>query len=210
MWVVDCSDAQQAVFEEMVRHHEVDWTKVIIGQTHEFSKLGADNPGSFRFILSHQLDRLKPGCRPLFLHTARLSDIDRLSAEDGILANQIDLVTIGIGSDGQIGFLNRGSNREDRHVYQEVIVDDESRRWFAEHGEWFKNPSLIPTTGWTMSLNAISKASRVVCVATNDNCSEVLRSICSGEFDHECPASNMQRWDNVVIHTSMNSGTGLH
>ncbi|MBQ7194126.1 MAG: 6-phosphogluconolactonase, partial [Bacteroidales bacterium] len=182
---------------ERCRRGEVSFRGVEIFSIDEYYPIAGDSPQS----------------RNVRLHTELLDHIDVLPGNvhipDGTVpreelhdycsafdrkAREMDLLVIGIGEQGQIGFNEAGSGEQTRT--RSVLLSYISRKRQARNfnGELSSTPKMALTIG----VRTMLSARKVFLMAWGEPKAEVVRRIVEGaDVDASCPASYFQHHSNV-------------
>ena len=137
--------------------------------------------------------------------TASRSEVSAYCAEYDRLARNLDLLVMGIGELGQIGFNEAGSS--DKSRTRVVILGYRSRNRQAKN---FKGDvDLTPKTAITMGISTMLSAKKIVLMAWGEDKATAVQKVVEGEMTSEYPASLLQQHDNVTFYTDENSSANL-
>ena len=107
----------------------------------------------------------------------------------------VDLQLLGIGSDGHIGFSEPGTPF-DQGTHVAVLA--ESTR--VDNSRFFKDLNEeVPTRACTMGPKTIMSAKKVMLLANGVNKAKAIKDMLEGPVDPNCPASILQKHDDVVV-----------
>ncbi len=121
------------------------------------------------------------------------------------LARNLDLLVMGVGEHGQIGFNEAGSSEKSRT--RVVLLSHKSRNRQAKN---FKgNVDLTPRTVITMGLSTMLSAKKIILMAWGEDKAEAVKNTVECEMDRAYPASLLQMHDNVTFYTDSNSSANL-
>jgi glucosamine-6-phosphate deaminase len=106
----------------------------------------------------------------------------------------IDLLLLGIGTQGQIGFNQPGSfvNTKTRLV----VLNNSS---LSSISEGFRSDEEVPSKAITMGIDTIMNAKSIIMTAWGEDKSAIVGSIVEGEITSDRPASYLQEHDNVEM-----------
>lgn len=109
-------------------------------------------------------------------------------------AGGIDLLLLGTGEEGQLGFNEPGSfeNSQTRLV----ILGNASRKQQASQ---FFDARSIPGKAITMGIGTIMAARRIILVAWGEEKASIIRSLAEGDVTPALPATYLQKHDNIEI-----------
>jgi len=120
-------------------------------------------------------------------------------------AREMDLIVIGFGPGGQVGFNDMGSNFKSRT--RMVMLPYESRKVQAKNfnGDY----GVTPKSALTMGLGTIMSAKRVILMGWGDYKAEVIKKIVEDPIDITIPASVFQNHENVTMYIDTPAGSML-
>lgn len=115
--------------------------------------------------------------------------------ETELAKHTVDLQVLGIGSDGHIAFNEPGTPLDSvTHVtdLKEQTISDNARFFGGDK-------SKVPTKAITQGLASIMRARKIVLIATGANKADAVYGMIKGEVTTDCPASILQRHDDVTV-----------
>ncbi len=120
-------------------------------------------------------------------------------------ASNLDLMVIGVGEQGQIGFNESGSNANSRtrlvqlshhtRLTQSKIFDCEVKN--------------TPHMAITMGIGTVLDAKRLLLMAWGEEKAEVVRRIVEGEITSDIPASLLQEHEHITVYADASSASKL-
>ncbi|MBQ8863560.1 MAG: glucosamine-6-phosphate deaminase [Rikenellaceae bacterium] len=177
---------------------------------------------SFKNVVIFALDELYPispahlQSRYNLLHEDLLSQVDiapeNINIPDGLVSidkvqqacaayeakikacGGIDLMLLGTGVKGQIGFNQAGAfyNTKTRMV----VLNNNS---LSSISEGFRSDEEVPSKAITMGIDTIMDAKRIILTAWGEEKSDVVSNIVEGEVSSDCPATYLQEHDNIEM-----------
>jgi glucosamine-6-phosphate deaminase len=191
------------VYRELVRMHqagEVDFSHVITFNLDEYYGLSADSLQSYhRWMREHlfqhinippenihipdgmvPLDKLEAYCRE---YEARIQQ-----------AGGIDVLLLGIGGNGHIGFNEPFSQRHSRTRL--CTLDPVTRRAAASY---FFGEENVPNQAITMGLASILDARKILLLALGEHKASVVQQTCEGPITGRVPASYLQEHPDAAV-----------
>jgi glucosamine-6-phosphate deaminase len=158
------------------------------------------------------------------LHTALLDQVDILPENihipDGTVpqkdvsdycaafdrqARDLDLLVIGIGEEGQVGFNEAGSNEKTRT--RTVRLSYKSRK--RQSRNFNHDFSSTPESAITMGIGTMLTAGRIILMAWGEDKAEAVKAVVEGEITTACPASLLQRHDHIRFFTDATAASLL-
>jgi len=191
-----------ALYSALVERHQasrLDFRRVTAFNIDEFVGLPAEHPGSFAAYMARHLYRhvnFSPRRSHLPAGDARNPQQEAARYEAAIdRAGGIDLMVLGIGRNGHIGFNEPASSLvSDTHVAR---LTPETRRSNADafDGDWRK----VPRTGITMGVGTLLRARHVILIATGASKARIVSRALEGPIATNVPASLLQAHPNLTV-----------
>jgi glucosamine-6-phosphate deaminase len=114
--------------------------------------------------------------------------VSQYCAEFDKKARNLDLLVIGIGEDGQVGFNEAGSNEKTRT--RTVRLSYKSRKRQARN--FNHDITATPQSAITMGIGTMLTAGRIVLMAWGEDKARAVKAVAEGEMTAACPASLLQ------------------
>lgn len=124
-------------------------------------------------------------------------DFDRVSeycASYDQMVRKIDLIVVGMGEQGQIGFNEPGSYAKSRTRLVQLTHD--SRK--LQSGAFFGLENT-PKMAITMGLDTVMRAEKIILMAWGENKADVIQRVVEGPVTDQVPASLLQEHPNVEV-----------
>ena len=107
----------------------------------------------------------------------------------------VDVQLLGIGSDGHIAFNEPGTSFESG-----THITDLAESTIKDNCRFFDNDiNKVPTQAVTQGIGTIMKAKNILLIATGANKAQAVKDMIEGPIDEACPASILQKHENVVV-----------
>ena len=119
--------------------------------------------------------------------------VSQYCAEFDKKARNLDLLVVGIGEDGQVGFNEAGSNEKTRT--RTVRLSYKSRKRQAKN--FNHDITATPQSAITMGIGTMLTAGRIVLMAWGEDKARAVKAVAEGEMTSACPASLLQRHDHI-------------
>lgn len=136
--------------------------------------------------------------------TVSVSEISKYCENLEKAASDIDLMIIGMGEKGQLGFNEAGSNVKSRTRLVQLSYD--SRK--IQSGSFF-GLANTPKMAITLGIGTILRAKRIVVMAWGEQKAGVVRDITEGTPNPQIPASYLQLHGDVQLVVDKNAATLL-
>lgn len=185
------------LFVEKVTDDDVDLSKVTFIGLDEWVGIPLENEGSCHYFFQHELfEQLTLQHSQIHLFDALSNDLANECARmDKIIHEKggIDLMVVGIGMNGHIGFNEPGLSFDN---YSHVIDLDETT---VSVGQKYFSAAAILHKGITIGLKHLTESREVILLANGAKKAEVIKSTVEGEVTNAFPASIMQTHANGLV-----------
>ena len=173
----------------------------------EWLGITPDNEGSCFYFLQHNL------FAPLHIAPHQINVFDGMTlnpAEEcrrinGVIHSKggIDLMVVGVGMNGHIGF-NEPGVQEKLHAH--IIDLDETTRTVGQ--KYFKESTVLKR-GITLGFLDVLKSRRALMVASGTKKADIIRLALQGEISTQVPASIIRKHPNALIMLDRDAASGL-
>lgn len=185
-----------AVYRELVRLHRtegLDFSGVVVFGSAEYQGLPAESPQSFgRYLREKLLNHVN--IRPENIHlldpSISLDDVDdhcRRFEEQIHRAGGLDLLLVGLGVNGHLGFNEPFSVRQSRTRL--ARLDPVTRKKAASE---FYSEENVPTMGMTIGIGTLLSARKVLLLALGEHKAGVVKLTVEGPVTDRVPATYLQ------------------
>lgn len=190
------------LYRELVRRYEageVSFARVVVYSLDEFYPIEASAEQSRNYRI-HEEFLNHVDIRPENVHIpdggVAEGDVSDFCAAYDAEARGIDLMIMGVGEEGQIGFNEAGSYVKSRTRL--VGLSYASRK--AQSGIFYGIENT-PKMAITMGIGTIMSARRIVLMAWGENKAAVVREIAEGDVSPQVPATYLQGHPNIEVVT---------
>ncbi len=177
----------------------IDFSRATTFNLDEFLGIGADDPGSYRsFMQRHLFDRVNLAPRRIHVLDGRAPDPARECAryERAIAhAGGIDLLVLGLGANGHIGF-NEPADRLRARTHRTRLTP---RTRAANRFLFDGGLRRVPREALSMGMVTILHARRIVLLATGRGKARAVAAMIRGPLTTRVPASFLQVHRDVEV-----------
>ncbi len=131
-------------------------------------------------------------------------EISEYAYKYGKAARKIDLMIIGVGEDGQIGFNEPGSYSKSRTRLVQLTYNTRKVQSSAFFG--LEN---TPKMAITMGLDTVMQARRIMLLAWGENKARIVQKVVEGELTNMVPASILQSHSDIEVVIDENAASQL-
>ena len=178
---------------------DLDFSQVESFNLDEFVGIGQDHPGSYRsYMQRHLFDRVNVPDGQGHVLDGLAADADAECARFERLiaaAGGIDLMILGLGANGHIGFNEPADSLQART--HRVTLLQQSRE--ANASFFGGDPSQVPVEAMTMGMGTILKSRRILLLVTGEEKAPTVAAMIRGAVTTQLPASFLQLHDEVEI-----------
>ena len=190
------------------RHGKVSFSNVEIVSIDEYYPFSKDEMQSRNHLLHETLlDKVDIPAENIRIPDGEVpaDEVSAYCAEFDIAARGLDLLVIGVGEEGQVGFNEAGSTARTRT--RTVRLSYKSRKRQSRN---FNNDiASTPRGAITVGIGTMLTARRIVLMAWGEEKAEAVRAITEGTVNPSCPASMLQLHDNISFYVDANAASLL-
>ena len=201
-----------ALYKELVGAYnegKVSFKDVEIYSIDEYYPAPADSNSRNRRLYSEFVELVD--IKPENVHVPKLREkhdstfVSEFCAEYDKSARGLDLLIMGIGEKGQIGFNEAGASEYSRT--RTVLLPYSSRKRQARNfaGDVHKTPH----TAIAMGIDTMLSAKKIYLIAWGEDKAGGVKKVSEDKADPSCPASLLQKHDNISIYVDDNSASLL-
>ncbi len=128
--------------------------------------------------------------------TVSPEDLTAYCARFDTIARGLDLLVIGIGEQGQVGFNEAGSNEKTRT--RTVRLSYPSRKRQAKN--FNHDLAATPDKAITIGIGTMLSAKRIILMAWGEDKAQAVKDIAEGPATPDCPASLLQQHDHISFY----------
>jgi glucosamine-6-phosphate deaminase len=128
--------------------------------------------------------------------TVPASEVTDYCAKYDEIARNLDLLVIGVGEQGQVGFNEAGSDEKTRT--RVVRLSYASRK--RQSNNFNNDISTTPDKAITIGLSTMLSAKKIILMAWGEDKAKAVKAISEGPKDPACPASLLQSHDHISFY----------
>ena len=200
------------VYRSLVRRYEageLSFKNVEIYSTDEYYPAPADSNSRNRRLYEELVAKvdIKPEnvFVPKLTEAKDAAEVSEFCAAYDEKARGLDLLVMGMGEKGQVGFNEAGATEHSRT--RTVLLPYASRK--RQMKNFGGNLAATPNTAIAMGISTMMSAKKIQLVAWGEDKAAVVKSVSEDKADAACPASLLQKHDVVSIYVEENSASML-
>ena len=200
------------IYRELVKRHkagDVSFKNVEIYSIDEYYPAPADTQSRNRRLYEDLIKNID--IKPENVHVPKLTEIHDSSyvsefcAEYDRKATGLDMLIMGTGESGQIGFNEAGASEQSRT--RTVLLSYGSRKRQAKN--FAGNLDITPRSAIAIGVSTMMTAKKIMLIGWGEDKAQVVKRIVEDKADSSCPASFLQKHDNISFYTDENSASLL-
>lgn len=189
---------------ELSAAKEVDFSEVRTYNLDEYYPIKRSHPQSYHTFMFENFFT-KVNINPYNIHILNGEAPDSITEcknyEAGLLkTGYADLMVLGVGANGHIGFNEPGDFSTSTHV-AELSLDTRSK-----NARFFDSITEVPLTALTMGLGSILKSKMILVLISGEVKEPVLKALLSGKLNPKIPATYLLLHRDVVVLTDIKIG----
>jgi glucosamine-6-phosphate isomerase len=185
-------DTPKLTYENVVKkaaEQKVDFSRCTLVGLDEWVGIRPVNPGSCHFFLRHHLfDPLQLASSQIYTFNALSNVFEECRKMDELIKSKggIDLMLVGIGLNGHIGFNEPGVSFD---LYSHVVDLDETTQSVGQ--KYFAEKTALPR-GITLGLKHFHRARKAILIANGQKKAAIIQKAVQGPVHVDIPASIIQ------------------
>ena len=201
-----------ALYKSLVRRHkagEVSFKNVQIFSIDEYYPAPADHHSRNRRLYEDLVAHID--VKPENVHVPKLDKIldsdavTEFCAQYDRMASGLDLLIMGTGEKGQIGFNEAGAS--DKGRTRTVLLPYTSRKRQAKN--FAGNMHDTPDKAIAMGISTMLSAKKIHLIAWGEDKASVVKKIVEDDMNPSCPASYLQKHDQISFYVDENAASQL-
>ena len=200
------------IYRSLVRRYEageLSFKNVEIYSTDEYYPAPVDNHSRNRRLYEELVAKVDINPENVFVpkltEAKDAAEVSEFCAAFDQKARNLDLLVMGMGEKGQIGFNEAGASEHSRT--RTVLLPYASRK--RQMKNFGGNLAATPNTAVAMGISTMMSAKKIQLVAWGEDKAAVVKSVSEDKADASCPASLLQKHDAVSIYVEENSASML-
>ena len=201
-----------ALYQELVKRYEegkVSFANVEVFSIDEYYPAPAKSQSRNRRLYSEFLEKVDVDMAnvhiPSFENVVETTAVTEYCAEFDRKATGLDFLVMGIGSHGEVGFNEEGASEKSRT--RTVLLSYTSRKRQAKN--FGGNVDETPRTAIAMGISTMLSAKKIALIGWGEDKAQIVKRIVEDEANAQCPASWLQKHENITFYADENSASML-
>ena len=201
-----------ALYQELVKRYEegkVSFANVEVFSIDEYYPAPAKSQSRNRRLYSEFLEKVDVDMAnvhiPSFENVVETTAVTEYCAEFDRKATGLDFLVMGIGSHGEVGFNEEGASEKSRT--RTVLLSYTSRKRQAKN--FGGNVDETPRTAIAMGIYTMLSAKKIALIGWGEDKAQIVKRIVEDEANAQCPASWLQKHEDITFYADENSASML-
>jgi len=201
-----------ALYQELVKRYEegkVSFANVEVFSIDEYYPAPAKSQSRNRRLYSEFLEKVDVDMAnvhiPSFENVVETTAVTEYCAEFDRKATGLDFLVMGIGSQGEVGFNEEGASEKSRT--RTVLLSYTSRKRQAKN--FGGNVDETPRTAIAMGISTMLSAKKIALIGWGEDKAQIVKRIVEDEATAQCPASWLQKHEDITFYADENSASML-
>lgn len=184
---------------------KVSFRNVALYSIDEYYPVNSETQSRNRLIREELISKIDVKAENVHFPEGPAVNVSDFCAVYDAQVRNLDMLLLGIGEKGQVGFNEVGSSEKSRT--RTVLLSYNSRKRQAKNfGGDINN---TPRQAITVGISTMMTAKRIIMMAWGEDKAEIVSKVVEQRIDPMCPASFLQRHENISIYTDDNSASML-
>lgn len=197
-------EGMYSLFVERYNDGQDDWSKIIAFNLDEYIGIPKESITSYySFMHNNFYDHINILPENIHIPNGEIDSKQSIQEFNKELdsVKQIDLVILGIGVNGHVGFNEPGTS-----IDSKFRVVHLSKTTIESNARNFSNKSDVPKKALSMGIANIMSAKKIILIASGRLKAKALEQMINGPITSDCPASFLQKHKNITIIMDLAAG----
>jgi glucosamine-6-phosphate deaminase len=176
---------------------KVDFSKVVSFNLDEYYPIQKKDKNSYFYYMHKNLfDHINLSEKNINILNGDCKDpkLECLNHAKKIEKHPFDLVILGIGSNGHIGFNEPGTPFD-----KEIGIIDLSDSTIKDNARFFSSSSKVPRQALSLGIKTIMSGKKILVIASGKKKANAVKNMIKGNITEKCPASILQKHKNCMV-----------
>jgi glucosamine-6-phosphate deaminase len=207
--IFGAAPSQQEMLRALVHQERIDWGRVTAFHMDEYIGLPENAPQGFGMWLRKAIFDRVPFAR---VHLIRPGNDLEATCRDyahELMEEPIDLVLLGIGTNGHLAFNDPPADLEDPLFVKVVTLDHVCRQQQVDDG-CFGSFAEVPQRAISLTVPMLLRGDRLFCCVPGSNKSEAVRGMVRDPIGGNCPATALRKHPHCTVYLDRDSSSELN
>ncbi len=179
------------------KKNQTNWNSTIFFNLDEYIGLKPTDSQSYSFFMrKHLFDDLKVDSKNTFIPKGVGNYEEYANKYDSLIKSKggIDLLILGLGVNGHIGF-----NEPPSDFNSTTHIVELTPKTIQSNSKFFKNGQSVPKKAVSMGIKSIMNAKKIILIAYGESKADAINKLINGKIDKNYPCSILQQHNDVTI-----------
>ncbi|MDP2924942.1 MAG: glucosamine-6-phosphate deaminase [Nanoarchaeota archaeon] len=188
------------MYEELIKTYKkkkVDFSKIISFNLDEYLGIKKENKNSYFYYMHENFfNHININKKNINLLDSETKDSKKecLLYERKIKEKPIDLMILGVGVNGHIGF-----NEPFSSFNSKTRVIELSDETIKRNSKYFRNIQNVPKKAITIGIGTVLNSKKIILLASGKDKSEAIKKLIKTKPDKSCPVTALRKHDNLIV-----------
>ena len=202
--ILAAAPSQSEMLAALIREPGIDWHRITAFHMDEYIDLPFDAPQRFGAWLKEAFFRHVPLAEVNLLDPGSDADAACQAYAAKLASAPIDVVLLGIGTNGHLAFNDPPADLNDPQPVKVVTLDTKCREQQVLDG-CFASLEEVPKTAMTLTVPALLSGGEMFCCVPGSHKSEAVRSMFLSPVSGACPASALRTHPRCTVYLDPDS-----
>ena len=202
--VFAAAPSQSEMLAALILEPGIDWTRVTAFHMDEYINLAPDAPQRFGTWLQQAFFKHVPLAAVNIISPGSDPDLTCREYAEKLAVAPIDLVLLGIGTNGHLAFNDPPADLNDPLAVRVVTLDTKCREQQVLDG-CFPHFDAVPTTAITLTVPTLLSGRELFCCVPGAHKSEAVRSTLLAPISGACPSTALRTHPRCTLYLDPDS-----
>lgn len=198
--------SQSAMLASLVREPDIDWSRVVAFHMDEYLELPESAPQRFGTWLMREFFSHVPLGEVHLIARGEAPETTCRTYASLLLQGPIDLVLLGIGTNGHIAFNDPPADLNDPETVRIVALDDMCRQQQVFDG-CFATIDDVPRHAITLTVPTLLSGAALFCCVPGAHKSQAVRDMLEAPVSGACPATALRTHPRCTVYVDCDSSS---
>jgi glucosamine-6-phosphate deaminase len=200
--------SQREMLHTLIEQPGIDWHRITAFHMDEYIGLFPNAPQRFGMWLRKAIFDRVPFAAVHLIQPENDPEASCRDYADKLMEAPIDIVLLGIGTNGHVAFNDPPANLEDPFAVKVVTLDDACRQQQVDD-ECFDSFEEVPQRAISLSVPMLLRGERLFCCVPGSSKSKAVRSMVYDPISGDCPATALRNHPRCTVYLDRDSSSEL-
>ena len=204
--ILAAAPSQSTMLASLAREPDIDWSRVVAFHMDEYLELPENAPQRFGLWLMRKFFNHVPVGEVHLIHQGEAPETACRTYASLLRQAPIDLVLLGIGTNGHIAFNDPPADLHDPEMVRIVALDEMCRQQQVFDG-CFATIDGVPRQAITLTVPALLAGAALFCCVPGAHKSQAVRDMLEAPVSGACPATALRTHPRCTVYLDCDSSS---